>query len=186
MSVVVKPLTNKLSSKVITYKNFHYNIDEIPDVFKIITDAIDDDIEKIFIDLIDNPTDINKKKLKEISKCFAQQFETNLPFKLNTINFSKLQKGEGMAFSTEEKRVYNPCVVVISFGSDILFSLKDSKTNKVYNIPLPRKSMFLFQDPEYRYLRGIAKRDIDFIGSRKYERGDRYSIVFQSKKEGNF
>ena len=45
---IVKPLSNKISGKVITYKNFHYNLDDIPDVIKIITDTIDDDIEKIY------------------------------------------------------------------------------------------------------------------------------------------
>jgi hypothetical protein len=179
---VVNPISN-ISGRVITYKNFHYKLDEIPDVFHLITDAIDKDIENIFIELIDNPTDENKKKIKEITKCFARQFETNLPYKLNTINFSKLPKGEGMLFFSEEKRVYNPCVVVISFGSDILFTLQDTKTGKLYNIPLPRRSMFLFQDTEYRYKRGISKRMFDMIGSRRYEREDRYSIVFQSKKE---
>jgi len=179
----IKPISN-LSGNVITYKNFHYKLEEIPSEFHLITDAIDDDIEKVFIDLIDGINlDENKKKMKEILKCFAEQFETNFSCKLNTRSYSKLPAGEGMQFFSEDPRLYNPCVVVISFGSDILFTLQDTKTKKMYNIPLPRKSMFLLQDKQWRYTRGISKRQFDQIGSRRYNREDRYSVVFQSKKE---
>ena len=187
--IKVGPIAS-ISGKVITHKSFHYKLDEIPNEFTLVFDAIDEDIEKLFISLIDNPTDENKKNMKEISKCFAQQFEANCRYKLNTITYSKLLAGEGMPWFSEDKRIFNPCVVVISFGSDIFFSLQDKKTNKIYNIPLPARSMFLFQDPEGKYNRGISKREWDQLsgtgpglGSRRYNRKDRYSVIFQSKKE---
>jgi hypothetical protein len=182
-TIEVKPINN-ISGNVITYKNFHYKLDEIPPEFHLIVDAIDSDIENVFIDLINGiNSSENKNKMKEILKCFAEQFQTNFSCKLNTRSYSKLPAGEGMQFFSEDPKLYNPCVVVISFGSDIMFTLQNTKTKKMYNIPLPRRSMFLLQDKEWKYTRGISKRPFDQIGSRRYIREDRYSLVFQSKKE---
>ena len=43
--------------------------------------------------------------------------------------------------------------------------------------------MFILKDPQFKYKRGIAKREVDRYGSMEVKRGDRYSIVLLSKIE---
>lgn len=183
---------NQLSGNIITYNDFHYKLDDIPAEFTLVFNTIDEDTESYLMNLI---TIKDQTKLKIILKCFADEFYTNagpngetLPYKLNTQSTHFLPKGEGMLFTEQDIKV-NPIVVVISMGSDIVLTLKDKKTQKLINIPIPRRSMFLLQDPQRKYQRGIAKRDKDIIGAnplfgtpKTILRQDRFSIVFESRK----
>jgi hypothetical protein len=67
-------------------------------------------------------------------------------------------------------------------GSDILFTLKNIITNKMYQIWLPRRSAFVITDPEFIWQRGIANRPTDGYQGKTYNRKKRYSIVFKGKK----
>ena len=82
----------------------------------------------------------------------------------------------------EDSKYYNPCVIVINLGSDIEMMFIDTKTKKQIPIMLPRRSMFLFQDTQFKFQRAITKRFVDKHENEEYKRGDRYSLVFKSRK----
>ena len=189
----------ELSGNVLTYNNFHYKVNEIPEEFKLVFNAIDEETETLLINLIKstgpgpstNPSD--KTRLKEILKCFSKEFyefagpntsegtPQKLKYQLNTQSSHVLVKGEGMPFIEHDAK-HNPIVIVVNMGSDILFTLKDKTTQRLINIPLPRRSMFLLQDEKRKYQRGIAKRPFDDIGGNKIQRETRYSLLFESRK----
>ena len=183
----------ELSGNVITYNNFHYKVNEIPDEFKLVFDAIDEETESLLIDLIKSSNPSDKTRLKEILKCFSKEFyefagpntsdgvPQKLKYQLNTQSSHILVKGEGMPFIEIDAKL-NPIVIVVNMGSDILFTLKDKTTQRLINIPLPRRSMFLLQDEKRKYQRGIAKRPFDDIGGNKIQRETRYSLLFESRK----
>ena len=186
---------NELSGNIITYNDFHYKLDDIPNEFTLVFNTIDEDTESYLINLIKSKDQNDKTKLKEIMKCFSNEFYSNagpngetLKYKLNTQSAHFLPRAEGMIFTEQDMKV-NPIVVVISMGSDIVLTLKDKKTQKMTNIPIPRRSMFLLQDEQRKYQRGIAKRDKDIVGTqtlfgtpKTILRQDRFSIVFESRK----
>jgi tetratricopeptide (TPR) repeat protein len=121
-------------------------------------------------------------ELKEIMKCIAGEFNTELQYKLNDFTFGKIKSGDGMPPEKEESKYYNPCVVVINLGTDIEMIFVDTKTKRQFPIMLPRRSMFLFQDKQFKYQRSIAKRFVDKHENQEYKRSDRYSLVFKSRK----
>ena len=178
----------ELSGNIITFDNFHYKVNEIPDEFKLVFDAIDEDTENRLIQLIKSSDKADKDTLKTILKCFSEEFYNNagpegqkLKYKLNTQSSHTLVSGDGMNF-VEQDMKNNPIVVVINMGTDIVFTLKDKTSNRLINIPLPRRSMFLLHDEKRKFQRGIAKRAFDVVGDKKIERQNRYSVLFESRK----
>ena len=87
-----------------------------------------------------------------------------------------------MAPEKEDQKYYNPCIIVINLGSDIEMMFIDTKTKKQIPIMLPRRSMFLFQDTQFKFQRAISKRFIDKHENEEYKRNDRYSLIFKSRK----
>jgi hypothetical protein len=176
--VEVKPYT-RYSGKVVGLGPFVYNTKFIPEGFTLIGNAINKETEDHIINLINAGKNI---ELKEIMRCIAAEFEGELNCKLNEYTFNKLPINEGMAPEKEDSKYYNPCVVVINMGSDIELILTDTKTRKTYPIMLPIRSMFLLQDRQFKFTRTIPKRPFDKVGDITYNRSDRYSLVFKSRK----
>jgi hypothetical protein len=177
-----------MNANVVTYKDYNYKLKDIPKEFQLIFDVIDEEAESYLMSLMDVETDKSREKLKQIMKDIAMSEELKkyypiLKYKINTRYSDKIKKGDGMMFHIEDKKFYNPQVAVISFGSDIQIALQDIKTNTNVYIPIPRRSMFIIRDPQFKYKRGIAKREVDRYGSMEVKRGDRYSIVLLSKIE---
>ncbi len=172
-----------MTTNVITYKDYNYKLKDIPSEFQLIFDVIDEEAESFLMGLMDVETDKSSEKLKKIMKELGEEIPKTfgLKYRITTRYSDKIKKGEGMMFHIEDKKFYNPQVVVISFGSDIQIALQDVKTNTNIYIPIPRRSMFILKDPQFKYKRGIAKREVDRYGSMEVKRGDRYSLVLLSK-----
>jgi len=174
----VKPYS-RYSGSVVSIGNFTYTLGKIPEEFKLIANIVEEDTEEQLINLINRNKVI---ELKEIMKCIAGEFNTELQYKLNDFTFGKIKSGDGMPPEKEESKYYNPCVVVINLGTDIEMIFVDTKTKRQFPIMIPRRSMFLFQDKQFKYQRSIAKRFVDKHESQEYKRSDRYSLVFKSRK----
>jgi hypothetical protein len=174
----IKPYS-RYSGNVVNIGNFTYTIKLIPDELTLVSNIVDEETEAHIINLINS----NKKsELNQIMKCISAEFNPELKNKLNEYTFGKLKAGEGMAPEKEDPKYYNPCVVVINLGSDIEMTFIDTKSRKQIPIMIPRRSMFLFQDTQNKFQRAISKRFIDKHENEEYKRGDRYSLVFKSRK----
>jgi len=178
MSVEVRPYS-RYSGKFVSVGGFTYNVKTIPDEFTLVANILDENTEEHIIKLINNNKNI---EIKEIMKCIASEFQGELKYKLNEFTFGKIKAGDGMQPEKEDSKYYNPCVIVMNLGTDIEFVLLDQKTRKQIPIILPRRSMFLLQDTQFKYQRLIAKRYIDKIDNEEIKRGDRYSLVFKCRK----
>jgi hypothetical protein len=174
----VKPYS-RYSGTIVSIGNFSYSLNKIPEEFKLVANIVDEDTEEKIINLISNRKEI---ELKQIMKCIAAEFQPELKYTLNDFTFGKIKTGDGMPPEKEDSKYYNPCVVVINLGTDIEMSFIDTKTKRQYSIMIPRRSMFLFQDKEFKYQRSITKRFVDKNDNREYKREDRYSLVFKSRK----
>jgi len=184
MSVEVHPY-REVCGNIITYNNINYYLNEIPEVFQLRFDVIDEDTEKHLIKLMDSKSQEDKQKLRSatfcIGKLFSEQLNKPTDF-FNDYEYGILNPGEGMKFTKENKSIYRKGVTsVINMGSDILFTLKNSITGKMYQIWLPRRSVFVITDPDFIWERGIANRQSDGYQGKTYERKKRYSIVFKAK-----
>jgi hypothetical protein len=174
----VKPYS-RYSGKVVGVSGFTYTIKLIPDEFTLVANIVNEETESRIINLINT----NKgSEIKEIMKCIASEFQPEIKYKLNDFTFGKLKSGEGMPPEKEDQKYYNPCVIVINLGSDIEMIFIDTKTKKQIPIMLPRRSMFLLQDTQFKFQRAITKRFVDKHENEEYKRGDRYSLVFKSRK----
>jgi len=174
----VKPYS-RYSGKVVGVSGFTYTIKMIPDEFTLVANIVNEETERHIIDLINKNKEID---IKQIMKCIAAEFQPEIKYKLNDFSFGKIKSGEGMAPEKEDSKYYNPCVIVINLGSDIEMMFIDTKTKKQIPIMLPRRSMFLFQDSQFKFQRAISKRFVDKHENEEYKRGDRYSLVFKSRK----
>ena len=174
----VKPYS-RYSGKVVSIKGFSYILKLIPDEFTLVSNIINEETESHIINLINS----NKgSEIKEIMKCISSEFQPEIKYKLNDYSFGKLKAGEGMAPEKEDQKYYNPCIIVINLGSDIEMVFIDTKTKKQIPIMLPRRSMFLLQDTQFKFQRAISKRFVDKHENEEYNRKDRYSLVFKSRK----
>ena len=174
----VKPYS-RYSGKVVGVGGFTYTIKLIPDEFTLVANIVNEETESHIIDLI------NKNKgneIREIMKCIASEFQPEIKYKLNDFTFGKIKAGEGMQPEKEDSKYYNPCVIVINLGSDIEMTFIDTKLKRQIPIMLPRRSMFLLQDTQYKFQRAISKRFVDKHENEEYKREDRYSLVFKSRK----
>jgi hypothetical protein len=174
----VKPYS-RYSGKFVGIGGFTYNVKLFPDEITLVANIVDIDTEKHIIDLINKKKDI---EVKQIMKCIAAEFQPELQFKLNDFSFGKLKAGEGMPPEKEDPKYYNPCIVVINLGSDIEMMFIDTKIKKQIPVMLPRRSMFLLQDSQFKFQRAISKRFVDKHENEEYKREDRYSLVFKSRK----
>jgi hypothetical protein len=185
MSVEVHPY-REVCGNIITYNNINYDLNEIPEVFQLRFDVIDEDTEKHLIKLMDSKTPEDKQRLRSASFCIGNLFseQVNKEKYFNDYEYGILNPGEGMKFINEDKRYYKQDGItsVINMGSDILFTLKNNVTNKMYQIWLPRRSAFVITDPQFIWQRGIANRLNDGYQGKTYDRKKRYSIVFKGKK----
>jgi hypothetical protein len=178
MSIEVRPYS-RYSGKVVSVGGITYNIKTIPEEFTLVANIINEETEERIVNLINNNKNI---ELKEIMKCIASEFQGELRYKLNEFTFGKIKAGEGMQAEKEDPKYYNPCLIVMNLGSDIEIVLFDPKIKRQIPIILPRRSMFLLQDTQFKYQRIISKRFIDIINNEEIKRGDRYSLVFKSRK----
>ena len=173
--IEVSPLSGRISSGVISMSNFTYKLKEIPDELILVGDVIDEDMESLLISKIEEK---NTAKVTEIMTCIAKEFETSIGKKLTDRRYYKLRAGDGMDWEREDRTRFST-VIVINLGSDILMTFQ--KKLKKYDVMLPRRSMFLLNDPGFTISRGIARRPFDNFGGDKVFRKDRYSLVFRGK-----
>lgn len=178
MSIEVRPYS-RYSGKVVSIGGITYNVNSIPKEFMLVANIINEETEEHLVNLINNNKNI---ELKEIMKCIASEFQGELKFRLNEFTFGKLKAGEGMQSEKEDPKYYNPCIIVMNLGTDIEIVLFDTKTKRQIPIILPRRSMFLLQDTQFKYQRVISKRFTETINNETIKRGDRYSLVFKSRK----
>jgi hypothetical protein len=174
----VKPYS-RYSGKVVSIGGFTYNVKLFPDDITLVSSIVDIDTESHIIDLINKNKGI---EIREIMKCIASEFQPELSYKLNDFSFGKIKAGDGMQPEKEDPKYYNPCVIVINLGSDIEMMFIDIKLKKQIPIMLPRRSMFLLQDSQFKFQRAISKRFVDKHENEEYKREDRYSLVFKSRK----
>jgi len=173
--VEVQSYNGKINSSVIHMSGFTYKIKDMPNELILIGDVFDEKTEQTIIDLIEAKDTV---KVTNILNCIAKEFEQNIGKKLIDRRFYKLKAGDGMNWERED-RTRMSTVIVINLGSDILMTFQ--KGLKKTDVMLPRRSMFLLNDPKLEYSRGIPKRAFDFYDREKVFRKDRYSLVFKAK-----
>lgn len=188
MSVEVHPY-REVSGNVLTYNNVDYYLNEIPEVFQLRFDVINEETEKKLINLMNSKSSEDQQKLRSATVCIANLFseQINIPKYFNDYEFGILNPGEGMKFTNTKfekdtlKLKKQGIISVLNMGSDILFTLRNFVTQKKHDIWIPRRSAFVITDPSYVWQRGIADRSYDEWQGKTYNRNKRYSIVFRGK-----
>jgi hypothetical protein len=183
MSLEVKPYYD-VAGSIITYNNIDYNLNEIPNEFMLRFDAISEKTEQVLINLLNDNTTDSKEELRSIMADMAVVFDEEIKINkfFNTFDTKILNPGEGMNWTSENPKLFNTKIIVINMGSSIVLTLKN-KLGKMIDIYLPRRSMFLLDDPKSDFLRGISSRTYDIVQNKKYNREKRYSLYFTSKKK---
>ena len=183
----------EVSGNIISYNDVNYKLDEIPDIFQLQLEIINEETEQAFMNLIrqvkQNPKDKKlDQELRSKMICVANVLneQIGIPRYFTEADAEILKAGEGMLFIGEDPKVYKPRVVVFQMGCSTLFTLRHKSTGKMYNIWIPQRSMFMITDPKFEFLRGIAKRSSDSImikgKNTDIKRTDRYSMIFRGKK----
>lgn len=187
MSVEIHPY-REVSGNVITYNNIDYFLNDIPEVFQLRFDVINEETEKKLMNLMDSKSKDDQQKLRSASFCIGNLFseQLNLNKYFNDYEFGILESGTGMRFTDTRFEKNNNkkegIISVLNMGSDVLFSLRNFVTQKKHDIWLPRRAAFVITDPSYVWQRGIAERNYDEWQGKTYSRSKRYSIVFKGKK----
>jgi hypothetical protein len=171
---------NTTNTNIISYNNYTYNLNNIPNNVQLVFDMIDEQTESSLINLFLKD---DSNTLRSISKCINDEIFKPIGLNFNDYTFSILKKGEGMPQLKDNSYKYGYTTAILNMGTDILFNLKDTSINKVYYIILPRRSLLVITDPNYSILRSISKRAEDIIDyNTVIQREDRYSIVFKKSK----
>ena len=181
----------EISGNIISYNDVNYKLNEIPDVFQLQLEIINEATEQAFMNLIRQVKQTRDKKLDQelrtkmmcIARILNEQFGTQPYFTESDAEI--LKAGDGMLFISEDPKIYKPRVAVFQMGCSTLLTLKHKSTGKMYNIWIPQRSMFIINDTKYEFQRGISKRSYDSVmikgKSTDIKRIDRYSMIFRGK-----
>ncbi len=160
----------EVSGNIISYNDVNYKLDDIPDVFQLQLEIINEETEQAFMTLIrqvkQNPKDKKlDQELRSKMICIANVLNEQIggPRYFTEADAEILKAGEGMLFIGEDPKVYKPRVAVFQMGCNTLLTLRHKVSGKMYNIWIPQRSMFTITDPKFEFLRGIAKRPSDSI-----------------------
>ena len=186
MSLEVHPYRD-VTGNIVSFNNVDYDIKKIPNEFFLRLDAINEETEKKLISLIDSDPDSDQ--LKDIMECIRKVLNEELSLNdktskliLNDFDTYVLEPGQGMDYTSEDPKYYKGMVVVINMGSGVTLGLKNKITSKDSYIYLPRRSMFLLDDPKFQYKRFIRKAKSDDVNGVIYQREKRYAMIFRAQK----
>ena len=183
----------EISGNIVSYNDVNYKLDDIPNVFQLQLEIIDEATEQAFMSLI------QQVKQNPKDKKIDQELRTKMICVANVLNeqigitryFTEadadiLKAGEGMTFISEDPKFFKPIIAVFQMGCSSMITLRHKTTGKMHNIWVPQRSMFMINDPKSEYQRGIAKRILDNIIMKgtniDIKRTDRYSMIFRGKK----
>ena len=183
----------EIAGNIITYNDVNYKLDDIPNVFQLQLEIIDEATENAFIQLIQqvkqNPKDKKiDQELRSKMICVANVInqEIGMTRYFTEADADILKAGEGMNFISEDPKFFKPIIAVFQMGCSSLITLRHKTTGKMYNIWIPQRSMFIINDPKFEYQRGIAKRSSDSVMMKgknvDINRTNRYSMIFRGKK----